>query len=364
MKLQRIEIKQLRNIDTAYIEPSQRVNIICGANAAGKTSLLEAIYFLSCGRSFRMPRTAALIREKKENFSIVASLCEKGLSPIKLGVSYSKQQLKMRAGGVTLTRTSKLANYLPIIAVHQESTRIFTHGPKYRRQLLDWGLFHVEHSFQILWRRYVRVLKQRNVALRKHASVKEISIWDGELIDSATRIDNLRRRYVSALIEHYKAYCSRLLGEGMGFSIDYYPGWSVHEGYECALTKSLEKDRHYGYTRAGVHRADLSFKIDGHGLQDVASRGQQKLLVYAVYLSQAALFYASTSRSSIILVDDLEAELDKIHAERLYKLLVDLKNQVFITTTKQGGLSIFRQLTNTEDIKVFHVEHGKISEMV
>src|SRR5512145_3033326 len=183
MSLRHLDVRDFRCIASAELDFDDRCNLISGPNASGKTSLLEAIFFLGRGRSFRTPRTETLIRKGAEELLVAGKLAAGGRAP-PLGVRYSRDGFEARAGGARIGSLAELAVTMPVQAIDPEVHRLVEEGPQERRRYLDWGVFHVEPRFVEQWRRYQRALKQRNAALRSDQPEAVVRAWDPELIDS------------------------------------------------------------------------------------------------------------------------------------------------------------------------------------
>jgi DNA replication and repair protein RecF len=149
--------------------------------------------------------------------------------------------------------------------------------------------------------------------------------------------------------------------ERSDFGLDYYPGWdSSRSSLLQELTQTLARDRKRGFTCSGPHRADLIFNHQGQRAAQVISRGQQKLLVVALFLAQAELLTRKTGRSSVLLFDDLAAELDAAHRQKVLTVLERMAAQVFITALDKD---VIRPSAGT-DVRWFHVERGHLVEMI
>jgi DNA replication and repair protein RecF len=358
LKLLRLRARGLRNLDDLDLRPGSAITVFHGPNASGKTSLLEAIHILSCGKSFRTAQLAKAIRYESGS-CLVAGELETAAGIIPMGLEFDREhgRVRMRAGGASITTLSEFAAIMPIVAIHQESHRLFSGGPQYRRQFVDWGLFHVEQSFMPTWQRYRRALKQRNALLQSGA--RGLSGWDAELAFSGGEIDRMRRRMVAAFVPHFQRMTD-LLGGASGIDLIYRPGWKEGVGLDLVLREGLAGDSALGYTRHGPHRADIEFRRGKVLARDDLSRGQLKTLVCAAAMAQAVTFTEATGRSVILLVDDLTAELDDAHSRRLLDRIVELRLQTFITGAEERLLDLARPY----ECKVFHVERGKIREVV
>jgi DNA replication and repair protein RecF len=355
----KLGIRNVRNLAEVDIEPSLNLNIIHGKNASGKTSILESIYYLGRARSFRSNRLDRVMRKGAEEITIFGSLHNPHGSPIPLGLERSSKKLTIKINGEKVSTISELVSVLPIQIIHPNSHRLMEEGPKYRRQFLDWGVFHVEHDVFHVWKRFQRAMKQRNAALRGNDKGLSKGIWDSEVIECTRLIDNHRKQYVGKLVHILPRYLGAIVGD-LPLEVNYNPGWQVNEEYADVLKKALSRDRELGYTSRGPHRADLEFKIDGIPALDFVSRGQQKILVSALMLAQAGLFTEVTGKRCVLLIDDIAAELDQEHRERLLGVISELNVQTFITVIDPSSLP----LEDLEDKKMFHVERANVQEVV
>ena len=358
MTLTRLDIQDFRNLASARLDFSPRCNLITGANAAGKTSLLEAIHVLARLRSFRTQRLEQLIREGAEAFQLVARLEESGRS-VPVGLRRGRKELDVRLGGVPVRRVSDLAAHFPLVVITADLHRVLEEGPKYRRQFLDWGLFHVEPEFHVTWRQYVQALKQRNAVLRQGAPEAQVRSWDTPLLEAGGQIHGMRCAYIKALEPLFSRQAELVMGLGP-LALRYAPGWAQRLGYPEALAEALPRDREQGQTRVGPHRADLQFQLDEQDVRDRLSRGQQKQLLIALLLAQAELLHQRRGRACQFLVDDLPAELDAEHQDRVLTQLRELEAQVFITAIEDRALD----LEDWPEPARFHVEHGVVREVV
>ena len=362
MPLLDLKVRNVRNLKEVDINPSSQINILYGPNASGKTRLLESIYLLARGKSFRTQHITSIINNESTTLSISSKIAQADGQRASLGIEHRDGQFRMKAEGTLLKRASDLANYLPLVVIHQDCHQMFSLGPKCRRRFLDWGVFHVEHGFLPAWLRYTRALKQRNAALQQEtsSSLSFREAWDEDLCEMAEYIHILRERYLQRFTGVFNAYVDRLFDDGVTITLGYQAGWKTSEDLRSILFQSYPKDKAMCRTQYGPHRADLQARIKGKPAQEVLSRGQQKLLSYAMYLAQADLYRSITGNPCIILADDIGAELDPSRFETLTTLLESLGVQVFLTTTDPHRKAGWRKLEQ----RMFHVEHGKIKEVI
>ena len=357
MYLTQLDIRQVRNLQDVKINPGKRCNYIFGANASGKTSILEAIYLLSVARSFRTTHIKHVISHDSSLLQVFARI-NKNEESTPLGLERSVRKTRIRINGTDVKQVSELSALLPVQIINPDVHKLLEQGPKYRRQFIDWGVFHVEHNFLQAWQQYYRVLKQRNAALRRKHDKKNIVLWDKQLIEHAKTITLSRENYLSGFLPIFDLYVEKLMG--LSVDIAYQRGWNVEQSFTETLESSFEKDIFKGFTSFGPHRADLEISNKGNLVQNCFSRGQQKLLVCAMRLAQISHLKQASNQQSILLVDDLAAELDVVHRQKLIELLIDTQAQLFVTATEQNSFILPPEI----EAKMFHVEHGVLKEVV
>lgn len=358
MYISRLEVRQLRNLTSVSISPCQGINIVEGLNASGKTSLLESIHLLCLARSFRTLRTSHIVQHGCESLTLFAEFS--GEQHHRLGMQrFTDNRIEMRLNGNNLYSRAELANLVPLLLLTPESTQLLTGSPRGRRQYLDWMMFHVEPSFHSHWLNFQRTLKQRNSLLRSRRVMNTLQEWDRSLITFGEQIDLMRKTIFKELVKSIKAYLSLILPDQV-ISLHYKQGWRLGSDFSTALGDSLATDSKLGITSVGPHRCDLVFEIDRRPASEVLSRGQLKLFVVALHLAQMSLLTQQTGKQSIVLIDDLPAELDETHRRLLLKTVETHCHQAFITATDRTLVTHGKERSG----KVFHVEHGNFKEVV
>lgn len=358
--LLKLEGKNIRNLDSFTLHCGPSANVICGKNGSGKTSLLEAIYFLGRGRSFRTRDAKTVIKVGQSELVVSAQVDrhQNGLVS-KIGVlRTNKGEFVARQDGRIIRTAGELAVQLPIQLIDAHSFLLLEGGAQQRRQFLDWGVFHVEHSYMALWRRFHKALKQRNQLL-KHDRLRasELELWSRELVGLSVSIAEKREEYMHLLKEEVNNICANF-ESFVGMSIEYYRGWDCKNDLKEILVKDLDRDRKYGKTHQGAHRADLVVRIGSAPAVNYLSRGQIKSLVYAMKLAQAAIFQRKTGLRCIFLLDDLPAELDIWHREYLLKALNQLSCQYFMTGVNRKDFTNFIEKSSHQ---IFYLDQGRLA---
>ncbi|MCL1079399.1 DNA replication/repair protein RecF [Parashewanella spongiae] len=357
MSLAQLQITSFRNIDSAQLQLSGGLNLIYGLNGSGKTSLLEAIYFLGMGRSFRSHLSQRVIKSDSDQLTLFAQLnLDKGQA--KLGLRRHRNgDIEVRLDGNKLQRLSTLAETLPIQVITPESFALLFEGPKARRQFIDWGAFHTDPQFYLAWSNVRRILKQRNQLLKRESSYQEIEYWDRDLIRYTEQVTEIRNQYVHSLNELLTGIIEKFLPQ-VEVKVSFTRGWDSKTTYSEQLQSQYARDIASGHTGSGAHKADLRLRVGSMPVQDALSRGQLKLLVCALRIAQGKLLKQQINKHSVYLVDDLPSELDAGHRQLLLKQLADTGAQLFVTAIDPAA--IVDSLHCPPD-RMFHVEQGNVT---
>ena len=339
---------------------SPQLNLFIGNNAAGKTSLLETLYVLARGRSFRARQLDKLVQNNRDGFRLVVQLKDSEGRTFPVGMQRTGRRLVCRIDGQPVKRLSELAALFPVQWLGGNLHAVIEEGPAYRRQMLDWGLFHVKPSYIDSWKRFQKLLKQRNAAIRQRSGRREVQAWDGELATAGEQLDAFRREYIRAFLPEIERLASHFPILEYAVSVNYKKGWADDATFAETLSDTLEKDRNFGFTHSGPQRADLAFSYDGKPAKERLSRGQQKVYVVALQLAQATLLYKATGKTSLFLLDDLGAELDATNQAKVMGLLRAIEAQVFVTSINDVELKDLA----IGKVKRFHVKHGNVTEML
>ncbi|MGB9669560.1 MAG: DNA replication/repair protein RecF [Halothiobacillaceae bacterium] len=335
MIIEHLTIRHLRAIGQAELDLAPGINLFCGSNGAGKTSVLEAVHVLATGRSFRTIQIESL-RQHGQAELILAARVKDGAAVHRIGLSKGNEGLGLRLDAAPAERLSDLARHLAVIALHADSDQLVQGGPSLRRRFLDWWLFHTRPAFFAEWVRYQRLLKQRNAALR--SDPRQLAAWDEPLAQAGEVVAGFRREAAERLMGQLERRLAEL-GEFAGFAWSFQAGWSRGEPLLEVLQRMRMRDREQGFTAQGPHRAELRLQLAGREAKEVLSRGQQKTLATLMLLSLAESYHAERQTLPVILLDDLAAELDGRHREHLLQQLTGLGGQILLTALEGGELA-------------------------
>ncbi len=337
MIIKRIYIQNFRNIAHLDIRPDQSVNLIVGPNGSGKTSFLEAISCLALGRSFRGAKTPHLISHDKPNFVLSSEIQQdKSFLSDTIGMMRSRtrgESVQISINGQRTNRLIDIIDKLCVQIIHPQGTELITGSPEERRAFLDWGVYYSCPKFKEQWMDYRRILGQRNALLKdrsRNIPASMFTVWDDMLCSLSENITAMRENYLAQIKAELSRITSKFLPE-IKFDFSLSQGWEKGLKLRDLLSLNIEKDRNLGYTFYGCHRADLKIKTNQSPASETLSRGQIKLLVCAMRLSQGSELLKQTGRSCVYLVDDINSELDQHSRSLLLSEILENNNQLFIT---------------------------------
>ena len=345
MSVELLRINQFRNIASLELPFSAGINLILGPNGAGKTSILEAIYVLARGRSFRSSDNRQQIRQGQRAFDLFLQTSQAD----SIGIRRSHTEIIVRCNNQPAGRLSDIAQLLPVFAITPKSHELVEGSPDIRRRFLDWGVFHVEQGYGDLVQSYNKILKQRNASLRESKGLERV--WNEQLLRFAECITSARQAFLTKL----QPILSQLMQELTridSVEIRLQPGWQGDLAGQLEAKAALDKER--GFTSVGPHRAELSIQSHARGVRDAISRGQQKMLAIALLLAQTELLSLYGKRSPTLLIDDLPSELDADHLARILAYLERIKAQKILASIEKPPL------ISSQDVRMFHVEQGQL----
>lgn len=330
--------------------PHPQFSLVYGANASGKTSLLEGIGYLGRGRSFRNASNRELVRHGAESFLLRGTASVDGFDK-RLGVRNGKAGLELSVDGDRSGGIASLTAVLPLQVIDPDVHELVAGAPEQRRRFLDWMTFHVEHSYLESWRRFRRALKQRNSVLRAGGS--SLDSWDSEYVETALRLDAARSRVMEGALPALESAAQGLLG--VEVSLEYQRGWARDSDLGEQLRTARHRDQVAGSSSAGPHRADLRLRVDERVARRLVSRGQQKLLACALVLGSVSVVSSAMGRVPLLLLDDPAAELDQNSLERLMTAVDALGAQVVATALTRDAVPL------PTSHGLFHVEQGTLT---
>jgi DNA replication and repair protein RecF len=355
MTLTELTLRDLRCIEQAEISLHPGRNLVWGGNGSGKTSLLEGIFLLGRGRSFRTRNSERLVRHGQERLVVFGR--SQGSGPDSSGLVHAvgievhrREGTRARIDAAAVGSLADLSRVFPVQVIDPEIHKLIEEGGRRRRRWLDWAVFHVEPQFADWWLRYGRALRQRNAALRaRNGATKP---WDLELAALGERISEARRSVVEQIQPHWQEVVAGL--DCPAGELQYFRGWGAQHSLAEALEFARPRDEVRGLTHAGPHRADVVLRVGGKLAREVLSRGQQKLMAVALTLAQLRFLRAASGTTPTLLLDDPAAELDAVHLSYFVRQIALLGCQLVITS-----LHLDTPAFGIPD-RVFHVEQGRV----
>jgi len=359
MRVERLALENFRLFDQAELHPEPGLNLFVGGNGAGKTSILEAVYLLAYGRSFRGAVRDGLIRRGEAVLRVFAEVQDSDLR--RLGLERGVRDWQARIDGRPVAGLSELYREVAVVCFEPGSHELIAGGSEYRRRYLDWALFHVEPAFLPAWRRHQRALKQRNALLKSGTpDSASLEAWETELAESGEALTAQRENYLDRLHPLLGRLIGHLLPEAGAPQLRFQRGWAKDVSLAEALTAARPRDALLGHTTVGPHRADWSLGFEHLPARENFSRGQEKLVALACILAQAELFAADRGAWPILCLDDLASELDRPHLEDTLEHLSRTGAQILLTGTEvPAALDAW-----PGNYRTFHVERGQIRPLL
>lgn len=368
-----LKIHQFRNLSDISLS-LKPVNVFIGENGSGKTSLLESVFLLSRGKSFRHFEPKRYINYDSDGCTVWANFDNESTLAIAKYKDDSKNQLRYNQSPLPSQATA--TRLIPTLLIDPSGMDILEDGSASRRQLLDFLCFHSTPNFHGIWLEYQRSLKQRNTLL-KHPTAKtsttiqaQILAWDKGLSDNAHALHAIRQTAFDGWQEQFEHLITALLPIYSGqISLSYQAGFDTKLSLQEILKERLISDIELGYTRIGGHRADLAInakiptaagKIHKEQAINVLSRGQKKLLITALKLSGLPLL-CQKNHTPIVLIDDIDSELDDHAQKLLLTTALTLPCQIFVSSLDNKILTLIKEISD-KHMAVFQIEDGMIIE--
>ena len=321
--------------------------------------MLEAIYILGNGKSFRSNAIEPIVNSDSEELVIYAKVLNN-----KVGIKKHRNiGSEIRINGQTVSKVSELARLLPVHFIEPNSIAIVEGSPSERRKFIDFTMFHVEHSYLSVYRDYQNVLKQRNALLKSYPlDLKQLDYWDNLFIQKAIRLNKLRKKIFSNIVLDGIQESFSYLITDIDVSIDFVDGCrnaDTEDTFTEALRHSRTQDLKYKSSQVGPHRADILLRNKGKLAKDYLSRGQKKLVTYGVRLAPALMLAKKNQGAGIVLIDDMPSELDIHSVRKVCNLLKAIGSQTVLTSVDKNNEQT-QSIIQSLEPAMFHVEHGTV----
>ncbi len=366
MILNEIEINNFRNIEYAKLSPGKNLTVICGKNGQGKTNIIESIWMLCGGKSFRNVKDAFLIK-KNENFSIINANvnnvnnkddnekfnCDNSQIKIIIANEENKKGRFAFVNGIDYGRAVNIAGIVNSVVFEPNYLKLVKGGPENRRKFIDGALCQLYPSYISLLRKYMRITQQKNSLLKQYYKTngadKLLDIYNENMAECGELIVNKRLLYFEKLKILTKKHHKDITGNKENLSINYNKCYD--DKLIIKLNENKNKEINAGFCLIGPHREDLIFNINDNDAKVFASQGQQRSIVLALKLAEAEIIYDVTSEKPIVLLDDVLSELDEMRQHYLLNEITSM--QTIISSCEPEAF----KKTNGE---IYYVENGVV----
>jgi DNA replication and repair protein RecF len=335
LSLLKLGITGFRNIERLELTPARRFNVISGDNGQGKTSVLEAIYFVATSKSFRSERLGELRRDGAEFARVDAEIEDGALTRSQRGVLSSAGRV-LKLDGNPPGRLSRYVTLTPVVVFHPGDLELSMGGAGGRRDLLDRiGLFQ-DPTLADDRRRYRQALRERQAALDARGSeARELDAFENLVAEHGARLGQARALASERLAEDAVGAFERLVAGRLPLTLRYRPGGALDAS---ELSRELRvrraQDRRRRAATFGPHKDELELLLDGRPARHHASQGQHRILSLSLKLAELSTIRRARGAHPLLLLDDVSSELDPTRIGLVYDSLRESQSQVFVSTTR------------------------------
>ncbi len=355
MNVKSIKILNFRNYVNEKINLNEKINIIYGDNAQGKTNILESIFICAFGKSFRAKKESEIIRIGETNAQIILEYKNKDREGIiKIDLSNKKTII---VNGVKLNKLSELLGKINVVLFTPDDIGILKNGPAYRRRFLDMMIGQIRPNYVYTLNLYLKTLEQRNACLRqikKHEISQDIlEIWDEKMYEYAKKVYEYRNEFINKIISKINNFHKKITDEKEIIKIEYKSDLINKDEYLKKLKEEKEKDIIRGFTGRGIHKDDFILYINDKPISIYGSQGQHRTAILSLKLTELNIIKDEIGENPILLLDDFMSELDE---KRINNFLNNIDDtQVIITCTNKIEI-------DDNNNSLFYIKKGKIEK--
>lgn len=353
MIINKLKVNNFRNLKFQTLELSSGLNIFVGANAQGKTNLLEVVYLCSLGKSARTDKDKEMINWDSDNSYVSCNFSSRyGKGSIAVYLS-RKEKKRIKINNVAITKIGELLGYINCIYFSPDEIKVIKASPLERRRLLDIDLCQLDKTYYYSLIRFNKILAQRNSQLKKGGE-QLLDIWNRQLAHEGAYIVYKRKEFSKILAEQ-TLISHKHIATDESFVVKYETAIEgtdlkqLEANYIKLLDENNSKDTNLGYTSVGCQRDDLIFLINGTDIRSYGSQGQQRSAALSLKLAELEIFKSTTKELPVLLLDDVLSELDHTRQQQLLSYNKDV--QIILTTTHLDNL-------NTGNAKIFTIING------
>lgn len=366
MHLKRISLLHFKNYAENTIDLIDGINCFVGHNGAGKTNILDAVYYTSMCRSYLNPIDSQNINFD-EQFFILQSIWNKNAQDIEVYCGVKRGQKKVfKRNKVDYERLADHIGQFPTVMVSPYDADLISEGSEVRRKWMDGIISQFDRNYLDTLIRYNAILEQRNALLKNAAKSglfdpESLDVWDEQLVMAGQLIHEKRKLFLDKFVPKLQLFFTELAREDEKISFD-YKSQLLDSDFLQALNECRVRDQILGYTTTGIHKDDLIFQLHGHPIKKVGSQGQQKSFLIALKLAQFDELTEKLGQKPVLLLDDIFDKLDNERVAHLMRLVSEQKfGQVLVTDTDEDRVKgIFERIG--VPMKLYLVESGKISQ--
>lgn len=359
MILEHLSIINYKNIQEATLELSPNINCFIGHNGAGKTNVLDAVYFLSFCHSAQTTQDSLVIRHDQDFFMLEGNY---GDFTIHCGMKRGTKKV-FRRDKKAYQRLSEHIGLIPIVLISPADIQLIEGSSEERRRLMDVVISQLDHPYIESLNRYNKALQQRNAMLKiedREPDPELLSLWEEQMAREGEMIYQKRADFVEQLIPLFQQFYETISGGHEQVSLKYTSHCQRGPLLEV-IQRDRFKDRAVGYSLHGIHRDDLEIMLDGHPMRREGSQGQQKTFVIALKLAQFEFLKRTNAQTTpLLLLDDIFDKLDAQRVEQIIQLVAsDQFGQIFITDTNRDHIDLILSKSSF-DYKLYEVNDGVI----
>lgn len=359
MFVKNLKIINFKNHSEKSFDFSSEINCFVGNNGAGKTNILDALHYISMGKSFLGNSDFQNIKEDEDFFSIESEIEGEEKNDI-IKILLQKETKKIiKKNEKTYERMADHIGFLPSVMISPYDANLISDGGESRRKFLDAMISQTDSEYLFNLIQYQKTLQQRNALLKyfqknRTFDVDSLEIYNEPINKFGTQIFKKRQLFVEAILPTIQQFYT-IISKGNEKVTVIYESDLNEDNFENLLTKNLEKDRQLTYTSKGIHKDDLRFEMNGNLIKKFGSQGQQKSFLIALKLAQIKRIKEITNKNPILLLDDIFDKLDDNRVSQLIELVNEQNfGQIFITDThKERTESVVKRIN--EESKIFEI---------
>ena len=364
MFLKNLSILNYKNVEETDLVFSSKLNCFIGGNGAGKTNLLDAIYYLSFCKSFFNSLDQLNIKHEEQFAMLKAKYMRDGADELVSCALQRSTKKQFKRNNKTYQRLLDHIGLIPLVMVTPSDANLILGGSDERRKFIDGVISQFDHEYLKALMNYNKALFQRNSLLKQFVAnhyfdEESLSIWDMQLVDYGLSIHEKRKLFIDKLIPVFQHYYSYISKNNEKVEL-IFQSCLTDTNFEEELKLALPIDRRAQHTTVGIHKDDLLLNIGEYPIRKLGSQGQNKTYLIALKLAQFEFMKEVTGFKPILLLDDVFDKLDKQRVEQIVHLVADDNfGQIFMTDTNREHLDSIIQSVDT-DYRIFKVANGKV----